>query len=74
MKIKKTSIITSSEDENYKFKSEYDELIFDGYKKLFPDKKSDNMPDIVEKEIVDLDSITKEQKFTQHPQDILKHL
>ena len=64
---KKTSIITSSEDENYKFKSEYDELIFDGYKKLFPEKKSDNMPDIVEKEIVDLDSITKEQKFTQHP-------
>ena len=35
---KKTTIITSSENEKYKFKSDYDELTFDGYKKLISRK------------------------------------
>ena len=64
---KKTTIITSSENEKYKFKSDYDELTFDGYKKLFPDKESESMPPVSESDIVDLDKLNKEQKFTQHP-------
>ena len=64
---KKTTIITSSENEKYKFKSDYDELTFDGYKKLFPEKESENMPPVSESDIVDLDKLNKEQKFTQHP-------
>ncbi|MEE2620301.1 MAG: type I DNA topoisomerase [Chloroflexota bacterium] len=64
---KKTTIITSSENENYKFKSDYDELTFDGYKKLFPEKESESMPPVSESDIVDLDKLNKEQKFTQHP-------
>ena len=64
---KKTTIITSSENEKYKFKSDYDELTFDGYKKLFPEKESESMPPVSESDIVDLDKLNKEQKFTQHP-------
>ena len=64
---KKTTIITSSENEKYKFKSDYDELTFDGFKKLFPEKESDKMPSISEDDIVDLSKVDKEQKFTQHP-------
>ena len=64
---KKTTIITSSENEKYKFKSDYDELTFDGYKKLFPEKESESMPPVSENDIVDLDKLNKEQKFTQHP-------
>ena len=64
---KKTTIITSSENEKYKFKSDYDELTFDGYKKLFPEKESESMPTVSESDIVDLDKLNKEQKFTQHP-------
>ena len=64
---KKTTIITSSENEKYKFKSDYDELTFDGFKKLFPEKESEKMPSILEDEIVELDKVDKEQKFTQHP-------
>ena len=64
---KKTTIITSSENENYKFKSDYDELTFDGYKKLFPEKESESMPPVSESDNVDLDKLNKEQKFTQHP-------
>ena len=64
---KKTTIITSSENEKYKFKSDYDELTFDGYKKLFPEKESESMPPVSENDNVDLDKLNKEQKFTQHP-------
>ena len=64
---KKTTIITSSENEKFKFKSDYDELTFDGFKKLFPEKESDKMPSISEDDIVDLSKVDKEQKFTQHP-------
>ena len=41
---KKTTIITSSENEKYKFKSDYDELTFDGYKKfLYPATKTNSV-------------------------------
>ena len=63
---KKTTVITSSEDEKYKFISEYDELVFDGFKKLFPQKETDKLPDIVENDKINLESVIKEQKFTQH--------
>tara|TARA_B100000945_G_scaffold8261_1_gene6743 strand:+ start:11063 stop:13114 length:2052 start_codon:yes stop_codon:yes gene_type:complete len=63
---KKTIIITSSENEKYKFISEYDELVFEGFKKLFPQKDSNKIPNIIENELVDLEDIIKEQKFTQH--------
>ncbi len=67
-KTKKTSLITSSlNDENsYKFKSETEELVFDGFKKLFPEKENKKLPDLKEGISVDLDSLNKEQKFTQH--------
>ena len=64
---KKISIITTSSDEKYKFKSDYDQIVFDGFKKLFPEKKADDMPDIDENEEINVESIKKEQKFTQHP-------
>ena len=63
---KKTVIITSSENEKYKFMSEYDELVFEGFKKLFPQKESNKVPNMTENELVDLEDILKEQKFTQH--------
>ena len=65
----KTSLITSSSnDENsYKFKSEAEELIFDGFKKLFPEKENKKLPNLREGISVDIDSLNKEQKFTQHP-------
>ncbi|MBK65749.1 MAG: DNA topoisomerase I [Chloroflexi bacterium] len=64
---KKTTIITISSDEKYKFKSDYDELVFDGFKKLFPEKETEKMPNVSENDLVNLESIVKEQKFTQHP-------
>ena len=68
-KTQKTSLITSSSnDENsYKFKSEAEELIFDGFKKLFPEKENKKLPDLKEGISVSIDSLNKEQKFTQHP-------
>ena len=63
---KKTTVITSSENDKYKFLSEYDELVFEGFRKLFPQKETDKIPNINEKDTVNLESVIKEQKFTQH--------
>ena len=63
---KKTTLITSSENDKYKFLSEYDELVFEGFRKLFPQKETDKIPNINEKDTVNLESVIKEQKFTQH--------
>ena len=65
---KKTSLITASstDDNSYKFKSETEELIFDGFKKLFPEKVNERLPDLKEGIVVNLNSVDKQQKFTQH--------
>ena len=63
---KKTTVITSSENDKYKFLSEYDELVFEGFRKLFPQKETDKIPNIQENDTVNLESVIKEQKFTQH--------
>ena len=67
-KNKKTTLTTSSSNGGYyKFRSESDELIFDGFKKLFPEKENEKLPNLKEGSSVKLDMVEKEQKFTQHP-------
>jgi DNA topoisomerase-1 len=65
----KTTITVSSGklDDSYRFKTEADKLIFDGFKKLFPDKKDIDIPNIGEGVEVNLDNSEKEQKFTLGP-------
>ncbi len=67
---KKTTLITSSSkrEDGYKFKSEADKLVFDGYKKLVKsNEKYYDLPDLKENEDVDLINLDKEQKFTRGP-------
>ena len=67
-KNRKTTLTTSSSNSGYyKFRSESDELIFDGFKKLFPEKENEKLPNLEESSSVKLDMVEKEQKFTQHP-------
>ena len=67
-KNRKTTLTTSSSNSGYyKFRSESDELIFDGFKKLFPEKENEKLPNLKEGSSVKLDMVEKEQKFTQHP-------
>ena len=66
----KTTLITSSSngEDGYKFKSEADKLVFDGFKKLIKsNEKYDELPDLTENQDVDLGEIEKEQKFTRGP-------
>ena len=66
----KTTIITSSlaGEDGYKFKSDADKLVFDGFKKLIKsNEKYTELPDLSEKQTVDLKEIEKEQKFTRGP-------
>ena len=66
----KTTLITSSSkrEDGYKFKSEADKLVFDGYKKLVKsNEKYYDLPDLKENEDVDLINLDKEQKFTRGP-------
>ena len=66
----KTTLVTSSSDgeDGYKFKSEADKLVFDGFKKLIKsNEKYDELPDLTENQVVDLAEIEKEQKFTRGP-------
>ena len=54
----KTTLITSSSngEDGYKFKSEADKLVFDGFKKLIKksNEKYDELPDLTENQAVDL--------------------
>ena len=56
---------------DYKFRSSGKALIFDGYTKVYKvqdeDKNGINIPDLIEGEIVDKESLTSEQKFTKPP-------
>ena len=66
----KTTIITSSlsGEDGYKFKSDADKLVFDGFKKLIKsNEKYTELPDLSEKQTVALKEIEKEQKFTRGP-------
>ena len=66
----KTTIITSSlsGENGYKFKSDADKLVFDGFKKLIKsNEKYTELPDLSEKQTVALKEIEKEQKFTRGP-------
>ena len=67
----KTTLITSSSngEDGYKFKSEADKLVFDGFKKLInkTNEEYDELPDLTENQAVDLEGIEKEQKFTRGP-------
>jgi len=66
----KTTVITSSSDDtedSFRFKSESDKLIFDGFKKLVPEKENGQLPQLKEGSKVQLESINNKQKFTQHP-------
>jgi len=66
----KTTLITSSstDEDGYKFKSEADKLVFDGFKKLIKsNEKYDELPDLAENQAVDLEELEKEQKFTKGP-------
>ena len=66
----KTTIITSSlsGEDGYKFKSDADKLVFDGFKKLIKsNEKYTELPDLSENQTVDLEEIEKEQKFTRGP-------
>ena len=66
----KTTIITSTSlgEDGYKFKSEADKLVFDGFKKLIKsNEKYTELPELSENQVVDLGEIEKEQKFTRGP-------
>ncbi|MBM01987.1 MAG: DNA topoisomerase I [Chloroflexi bacterium] len=67
-KNRKTTVTTSSSNgEYFKFRSESDELVFDGFKKLFPEKEGEKLPSLEEGSFVKLDAVEKEQKFTLPP-------
>ena len=68
----KTTLITSSSknEDGFKFKSEADKLVFDGYKKLIKsNEKYFELPDLNENEKVELVDLEKEQKFTRGPEE-----
>ena len=66
----KTTLITSSSknEDGFKFKSEADKLVFDGFKKLIKsNEKYFELPDLNENEKVELVDLEKEQRFTRGP-------
>jgi len=67
-KLNQTSVVI--ENNNYQFKANGQEIVFDGYLKVYKDyeeTKNSLLPILVENELVNLVSIDKNQHFTQPP-------
>ena len=58
------------DNNNYEFKATGQQLVFDGYLKVYSeyeDSKENELPKLVEKDIIVSESINKEQHFTEPP-------
>ncbi len=67
-KLKVTKVLIDSTDEKYQFSVSGNVIVFDGFLKIYSDKINEKrLPELKEKEKLDLIDLMKEQSFTEPP-------